>query len=414
MRWQAESARPWALTVMLTGEEHAFWRDPSARSSPVRSRTRIQSLAPREAAFAFSGTPAQQLRRGARGPPHGGRAAALRARRRLPDLRPQRRLRAAELASDLGIRESAIPASGHGARASTTARRRWCATTASASSAGAASRVLQPGAGRRRAVPAEPRLRHRDRPGLRRDLDDVACVQCGQCAASARWAPSPSADHIDEVWAALDDPTKTRRRADRPGHPRRARRVLRLPPGTLVTGKMVAGPAPAGLRRRVRHQLHRRPDDHGGGHRAADAAEAALVDKASRSRCRCSRAARRAGSSSWSTSTPTVAAQPLDLQVAAADVRRGGQDLLRAEDRQEARGHGRGLGHALHGQEVRGQRPEMNASGVQDVDYVLTTRELGDDQAGGHRLPAACRTSEMDAPLGSPPARPTSSPTPAA
>ena len=40
-------------------------------------------------------------------------------------------------------------------------------------------------------------------------------------------------------------------------------------------------------------------------------------------------------------------------------------------------------------------RPEMNDSGVQDVDYVLTTRELGaHDQAGRHRLPQPARRAD--------------------
>ena len=47
------------------------------------------------------------------------------------------------------------------------------------------------------------------------------------------------------------------------------------------------------------------------------------------------------------------AAEPLDLQVAAADVRRRGQDLLRREARQAARRHLRRVDHALHGEEVR-------------------------------------------------------------
>ena len=40
-------------------------------------------------------------------------------------------------------------------------------------------------------------------------------------------------------------------------------------------------------------------------------------------------------------------------------------------------------------------RPEMNDSGVQDVDIVLTTRELGaHDQAGRHRLPQPARRED--------------------
>jgi NADP-reducing hydrogenase subunit HndD len=34
------------------------------------------------------------------------------------------------------------------------------------------------------------------------------------------------------------------------------------------------------------------------------------------------------------------------------------------------------VGHAVHGQEVRGKAPELSATGYPDVDVVLTTREL--------------------------------------
>ena len=57
---------------------------------------------------------------------------------------------------------------------------------------------------------------------------------------------------------------------------------------------------------------------------------------------------------------PELLPQPVHLQVAAADVRGPGQDLLRREDRHRPGQDRLGVRHALHGQEVRVRAPEMN------------------------------------------------------
>ncbi len=78
-------------------------------------------------------------------------------------------------------------------------------------------------------------------PAFSQNLSDVVCVQCGQCAAVCPVGAIQERNQIDDGLGRAGRPHQDRDRADRAGHPRRPRRVLRVRrPGTLVTGKMVA------------------------------------------------------------------------------------------------------------------------------------------------------------------------------
>ena len=76
-------------------------------------------------------------------------------------------------------------------------------------------------------------------PAFCGDLDDVVCVQCGQCGAVCPVGAISERDQIAEVWAALEDPTKTVVVQTAPAIRAALGECFGNPPGTLVTGKMV-------------------------------------------------------------------------------------------------------------------------------------------------------------------------------
>jgi iron-only hydrogenase group A len=77
-------------------------------------------------------------------------------------------------------------------------------------------------------------------PAFCRDLDTVVCVQCGQCAAVCPVGAISEKDQLDEVWAALDDPEKHVVVQTAPAIRAALGECFGYPPGTLVTGKMVS------------------------------------------------------------------------------------------------------------------------------------------------------------------------------
>ncbi len=77
-------------------------------------------------------------------------------------------------------------------------------------------------------------------PAFCHDLDDVVCVQCGQCGAVCPVGAISEHDQIQEVWAALDNPDKHVVVQTAPAIRAALGECFGLPPGTLVTGKMVS------------------------------------------------------------------------------------------------------------------------------------------------------------------------------
>ena len=77
-------------------------------------------------------------------------------------------------------------------------------------------------------------------PAFGHELASVACVQCGQCAAVCPTAAITEKDHIERVWAALSDPSKHVIVQTAPAIRAGLGECFGLPPGTLVTGRMVA------------------------------------------------------------------------------------------------------------------------------------------------------------------------------
>lgn len=77
-------------------------------------------------------------------------------------------------------------------------------------------------------------------PAFASTLDSVVCVQCGQCAAVCPVGAIVEKRQTDEVWKALEDPTKTVVIQTAPAVRVALGEAFGTAPGSRVTGKMVA------------------------------------------------------------------------------------------------------------------------------------------------------------------------------
>jgi len=77
-------------------------------------------------------------------------------------------------------------------------------------------------------------------PAMGQDLKDAVCTFCGQCSVVCPTGAIIERDEVDKVLAALEDPTKHVVVQEAPAVRAQLGEEFGLPPGTLVTGKMIA------------------------------------------------------------------------------------------------------------------------------------------------------------------------------
>ena len=236
-------------------------------------------------------------------------------------------------------------------------------------------------------------------PAFCSDLADVVCVQCGQCAAVCPVGAIGERDEIDAVWAALDDPEKHVVVQTAPAIRAALGECFGYPPGTLVTGKMVSALRRLGFDAVFDTNFTADLTIIEEGAELLTRLKKALVDKedvALPQFTSCSPGWIKYSEHFYPELLPNISTCKSPQQMFGAFAK-----TYYAEK----------LGKAPEdicvvsvmpctAKKFEAQRPEMNSSGVRDVDVVLTTRELGRmiKQAGVDfgSLP----DDKMDSPLG--------------
>ena len=236
-------------------------------------------------------------------------------------------------------------------------------------------------------------------PAFITDLDGVSCVQCGQCAAVCPTGAITERSHIEFVEAALDDSTKHVVVQTAPAIRAALGEEFGQPPGTLVTGKMVTA------LRRLGFDAVFDTDF---------TADLTIIEEGTELLTRLRTVLKDGGKSALPMFT---SCSPGWIQYAEyywpdmlnnLSTCKSPQQMFGALAKTYYAGKA-GVDPAdmvvvsvmpCTAKKFEAAREEMNASGYQDVDFVLTTRELASlIKRAGMNLPDL-PDGEMDAPLG--------------
>lgn len=236
-------------------------------------------------------------------------------------------------------------------------------------------------------------------PAFGRDLDTIACVQCGQCSAVCPVGAIYEQDHVEAVWDALADPEQFVVVQTAPAIRAALGECFGFPPGTLVTGKMVTALRNLGFDRVFDTNFTADLTIMEEGTELLTRLKAVLVDgqeAALPQFTSCSPGWIKYAEHFFPEFLPNLSTCKSPQQMFGAVAKTYLAETLGIDPEKMT------VVSVMPctAKKFEAGRPEMNDSGLQDVDYVLTTRELGRmiQQSGANftNLPDGV----MDDPLG--------------
>ena len=248
-----------------------------------------------------------------------------------------------------------------------------------------------------------PRMRGFDTvigAGSGEELGEAVCVQCGQCSAVCPVGAIYEKDAIQDVWAALDDPKKHVVVQTAPAIRAALGECFGLEPGTLVTGKMVTALRRLGFAKVFDTNFTADLTIIEEGHELLTRLKKALVDKSKTVKLPMFTSC----SPGWINFMEFYFPELLDNLSTCKSPQQMFGALAKTYYAQKAGVDPKDIVVVsvmpCTAKKFECDRGEMNSSGHKDVDYVLTTRELGRMIAEAGIDFVTLPDSEQDAPLG--------------